>query len=118
MAIYPCTVGSHRYPQAQQSIYFTTVLNDMLVTYLHRLCPTHFRDLAVKVQETMELVDETSVSGRDCEHCENPRVGAIFAKVFPAKQEMQQFAADLCAQCLDELSDMLRIRSGSPLAPR
>jgi hypothetical protein len=61
----------------------------------------------------MAMIDEDSAVSRDCELCDKPRDGALYAKVFPAKAELQQFALDLCADHLSEMGDRLQIRSGS-----
>jgi len=115
MAIYPCDISSHRYPQPQQSIYWTLVHGELLVTYKQRLCPSHFRVQATECQTSMALVDDNSQVSATCELCHSDREGALYAKVFPNKSEMQQFALDLCEVHLQELADKLRIRSGRRL---
>jgi hypothetical protein len=113
VAIYPCDIGPHRFPQPQQSIYWTLVSGDLVQTYKQRLCPSHFRTQASECQSSMAMIDDDSVVSRSCELCDNAREGALYAKVFPLKAEPQQFALDLCAGHLDELGDKLQIRAGS-----
>ena|SRR5215831_1136300 len=115
MAIYPCDAGHHRYPQAQQSIYFMLAMDDLIVSYKLRLCPSHFRTLATAIQENMSMVDDASQASRSCEQCDELRGGAIYAKVFPAKAEAQHFCVDLCLAHLESLADLLQVRSGSRL---
>lgn len=115
MAVYPCDIKPHRYPQPQQSIYYTLVQGDVVVTYKQRLCPKHFREMAVYIQEKMAMVDEASQVSRYCEWCEELRDSSVYAKVFPAKAEMQQFALDLCATHSEELANALEIRNGTAM---
>lgn len=115
MAVYPCDLSPHRYPQAQQSIYYTLVQGDLVATYKQRLCPKHFRDSASYIQEKMAMVDDDSQISKHCEWCDGDRDGAVYVKVFPAKSEMQQFALDLCQPHLSELAEALQIRNGTAL---
>lgn len=115
MAIYPCDFAGHRFPQAQQSIYWTHVLGNSAITYKMRYCPSHFRDAATYCQEHMAMIDESSMISSSCEHCDAKRDGALYAKVFPAKSEMQQFALDLCATHLSAVVEELHVANGSPM---
>ena len=118
MAVYPCDYAPHRYPDAQQSIYFTLIVGQLVDTMKQRLCPKHFRAQAVYLQEHFAMIDESSQVSDTCERCDAPRESAIYAKVFPAKSEMQQFALDLCATHLKQVGEELRVGNGSRLPDR
>lgn len=112
MAVYECDFGRHRYPQAQQSIYFTHVIGRTADTYKMRLCPKHFRDSRVIIEEQLADLDEETKSSVSCDKCGADRAGSLFAKVFPLKEEMVQYVADFCADCLSTVGNDLRIFNG------
>lgn len=112
MAVYECDYSRHRYPEAQQSIYFTHLIGRIADTYKMRLCPKHFREVAIMVEQEMAELDEASQSSATCDRCENQRAGSLFAKVFGAKTEMRQFVADFCAAHLSTVGNDLRIFNG------
>lgn len=112
MAVYECDYGRHRYPQAQQSAYFTHVIGRVADTYKVRLCPAHFRTVAVGVEEQLADLDEESQSSTTCDKCGGERAGSLFVKLFPLKEEMRQFVGDFCAQCLSTVGNQLRIFNG------
>jgi len=118
MAVYECDWGRHRYPQAQQSIYYTHVIGAVADVYKMRLCPKHFRESVVFLEEHLTVIDEDSMSDSTCTECNADKCALLFAKVFPAKEEMRQFAGDLCAACLSRLGNDLRIFNGSQLSAR
>lgn len=112
MAVYPCDWSNHRYPGAQQTIYFTSVVGAVMESRTMRLCPKHFRDSHSHIQQQMSLVDEVSAIAANCEHCNDKKAAVLFAKVFPAKEEERDYAIDLCAACLDKLGDELQTSKG------
>ena len=115
MAIYDCDYGRHRYPQAQQSIYWTAVTGRSGETYSCRYCPSHFRQLQIEIRELMSQVLEDSKSSDFCNVCNEPRTSVLYAKVFPAKGDLEYWVADLCARCASETGNRLRIFNGRPM---
>lgn len=118
MAIFQCDYQPHRYPQAQQSIYYTVVFGSEQTTTKSRLCPTHFRASCVTIGERMSLIDDDSQTSADCDSCHAPKVGALYAKVFPAKEEAAYWVVDVCQRCMTSISDELRIAQGNPMTAR
>lgn len=112
MAVYECDWGRHRYPQAQQSIYYTLALSSSATTYACRLCPKHFRESQMIIGERMAMVDEESKSSDTCDNCGKDKRQVFYAKVFAAKEEAQYFVADLCDQCGSVLGNDLRAFNG------
>jgi hypothetical protein len=118
MAVYECDWGRHRYPQPQQSIYYTHVIGASADTYKMRMCPTHFRESLVIIGEEMAELDEHSQMSLICDKCGKDRCAVLYAKVFPAKDEAKYFVADFCAACISAVGNTLRIFNGSTLTAR
>jgi len=115
MAVYPCDYGRHRYPQPQQSIYYTHVIGSSCQTYKMRLCPQHFELSCEQIAEYLSLVDENSQIDKNCTRCDAEAAGSLYAKVFRAKQEGEQWAGDFCAGCLSGVANHLRIFNVEPM---
>lgn len=118
MAIYPCRLGGHRYPQPQQMAYCSVVAGTTARTYRARLCPKHFRDVVTFCEESMVLVDEDTSSNPVCESCGDTRVGAVFLRAFPSRETERTFAADTCGPCTDTILARLQIDLWEPLTDR
>jgi hypothetical protein len=112
MAVYECDYGRHRYPQAQQSIYYTLALTGSSTTYACRLCPKHFRDSCVLIEERMSMVDEESTSSTTCDACTEDKTQVLYAKVFAKDADATYFVADLCAVHGGQLGNELRAFNG------
>ena len=115
MAVYECDWSRHRYPQAQQSIYYTLALGSVATTYACRLCPKHFRESQILIRENMASIDDESQASVTCDLCENPREQVIYAKVYAAKEEAQYFAADFCGPHGSALGQDLHMFNGRAL---
>jgi hypothetical protein len=112
MAVYECDYGRHRYPQPQQSIYYTLALPSSSTTYACRLCPRHFRDSTVIISEKMAMVDEESKASATCDMCSSDKHQVIYAKVFPKDAESEYYVADLCAEHGSQLGNEVRMFNG------
>lgn len=118
MAIYPCRIGNHRYPQPQQLAYCTHLVNDYALTYRARLCPKHFRAVTQVGEEMMDRVHEDSVSSDDCGICSEAKTEALFLRCFPNKNEEQVFALDACGTCGSQVLERLQVATWEVLAAR
>jgi hypothetical protein len=111
MAVYPCSVGAHRYGGAQRSAYITDCSNSRPVTRKLRLCQRHFEEVAEQCSVNMELIedDTDSQASMFClvSGCEEARTFILFAKLFPGGEDYSQWAADLCAVHGPELLGLL-----------
>lgn len=118
MAIYPCNVGKHRYPQPQQSAYCTTLEGRTPLTSRARLCPLHFRVVQVVAMQRLALVDDDSQSSTLCDVCGGDRETTMFLRLFPSKSDELTYAADLCAAHAEAVGAELLIANWDPLAAR
>lgn len=118
MAIYPCRIGNHRYPQAQQMAYCTILRDDLAVTYRARLCPKHFRSVYIVGEESMDLVTEESQSSSKCGICSADKFQVMFLRCFPSKEEERAFALDACEDCADQVAGQLQVALWEPLPAR
>jgi hypothetical protein len=99
MAVYPCSIGQHRYGGAQRSVYLTRLNGVRPVTRKHRLCGKHFDAMKGNLQRTFQVVDDNGTMASECINCTNPRATTLFARTFEGGDEGMQYAADLCADC-------------------
>jgi len=118
MAVFPCDLHPHRYPDPQRSIYLTYVAGDTLQTNMLRLCPRDFNEELELVGEYLAVVDESSQMSTKCELCDEPKVCSLFAKVFDHKAEMVQYAADFCADDAEMVLGKLSFANGRPMRTR
>lgn len=109
MAIYPCRIGGHRYPQPQQMAYCTVLWGDLAATYRARLCPKHFRAVDLVGLEAMTAVTEDSVSAGVCDSCGEEKTSTLFLRCFPSKDEERPYAFDACKDHADTLLGQLQI---------
>lgn len=115
MAIYPCDYSSHRYREAQQSVYVTILDSLGAQTHKLRLCPTHFEQTFANVQSTFKLVDDDIKMPTQCELCGKGRDESLFVKLYRLHQEPEQFCLETCGPCGSRLTNELRIANGRPL---
>lgn len=115
MAVYPCDFASHRYREAQQSIYVTIVSDLSPQTHKLRLCPTHFDQVVKYVQSNLSEVDEDVEISRECEKCGKPRAESLFVKAYRLHEEPTQFVIEVCGPCGADLTNHMRISNGKPL---
>lgn len=118
MAIYPCAIGKHRYPQPQQTAYGTSVHGSSARTHKARLCPSHFRAVMVMAREHLALIEDSSQSSLSCDRCDEPKNMALFLRVFPAKMEEEVYAGDFCGTCGEALEAQLQIATWDLLSER
>ena len=118
MAVYPCDWSSHRYPQPQQSVYFSCVFEDKAETYKLRLCPRHLDEALELIQEKLQFVPDDGVNQlARCDH-DLEKNGTIFAKVFQTSEEPVYYAADFCVRCFVGVRQDLHISQGKLLSGR
>lgn len=97
MAVYPCSVGLHRYASKQRTIYISDVGSARPETRKLRLCPRHFEDTVSYLGANFTLIEDDSQMSMDCELCHKPRESGIFVKVYAEDgREPAQYAVDVC----------------------
>lgn len=117
MAVFPCDVGQHRYPGAQRSAYLSIVgEGGRPETRKLRLCAQHFGDMNVRSAERLTLVEEDSQMSLVCDECSDARSNTLFVRLYAENgEEPTQYAGDLCATHLDEISKLLGWEDGKKL---
>lgn len=116
MAVYPCSVESHRYLQKQRAIYISDVGSARPETRKHRLCPRHFEDKLDYLSRTMTLLEDDSQMSMACEMCGKPRSSCIFVKVYAEDGlEPAQYAVDVCPACHQQCLEDLDWRNAIPV---
>lgn len=118
MAIYPCAYVPHRYFSAQQTAYYTSILDHSVRTYRARLCPPHFTYVCDRAAEVLNDVSDAPLVADKCEGCGDERLLTVQIKLYPLKQEMVQLVADLCATCATKLETDMHVRDWEPLPER
>ena len=115
MAIFPCDFVPHRYPQPQQSIYTTYLMEGLQQTTQLRLCPQHFAQMRIHVQERLALLDESSQADNKCTRCDHEATAVVSSKVYASKADAEQYLADFCGPCAEETLRHLKFASGRAL---
>lgn len=98
MAAFPCCVGLHRYAGPQRSVYVTRLNGARPETGKLRLCPRHFEEERLLVQEHMSEISGDGQMSILCElgDCQVSRKTTIFVKIFDQGADPEEFAADVC----------------------
>ena len=118
MAVYPCSIGEHRYAGQQQSVYLSVLEGRDVASVKFRLCPTHFHNMARQIQDTMDNVSDGGQMSMLCQKCGEPRLTTVFARIYAKGEEEALFSLDLCASCLEPWRDQLAFASGMALGSR
>lgn len=118
MAIYPCDNGNHRYPQPQQSIYLTRIIEDDILTRTTRLCPLHFRNLVQTLGNHLDDITEVTESGHVCKSCDGPLEVRVYCRAFPTKSEEMPFAGEFCTNCWHVVTQHLQFDLWRSMRPR
>lgn len=118
MAIYPCAFVPHRYFEAQQTAYYTCVMDHVVKTYRARLCPMHFTHVAQVAIEVLNNLEDHPMPSKLCEICGDERLLTAQIRLFPRKEEQQQLVADLCGPCGMKLELGLHTADWEPLPER
>jgi len=106
MAMFPCSVGNHRYQGPQQSAYLGAINGGRSERVKKRLCPQHLEDLVAFSNEHLQEIDVNSpplpnVSGdRQCFQCAGTGVlsWALFVNIYPLKAEPRAWYGNSCAE--------------------
>jgi len=110
MAMFPCSVGNHRYQGPQQSAYLGAVNGTTSERVKKRLCPEHTAsliDVADQLLEEMDVNAPPSGSGlsptRFCFRCKaEGNSWALFINIYPLKQEPRVWFGSACATDINE----------------
>lgn len=108
MAVYPCSIGTHRYGGPQRSVYLSDVSLSRPTTRKLRLCDRHYAEVGRVCAQTLEFIGEDSDSqmSMSCtyvndlstgEECAAPRSMVMFAKLYPGGEDCLQYAGDFCS---------------------
>lgn len=115
MAIFPCAVGAHRYPQPQQTAYIVLAGGMSVSTSKARFCPAHFRAFVERAAEKLLHVESDSRMSTLCQSCEAPGAQPVFVRAFPRDGEEEVFYRDVCAAC--RLALVEQLQEGAYWAP-
>jgi hypothetical protein len=115
VAVYPCTIGQHRYGGAQRSIYLTRLDGARPETRKFRLCSRHFAELQGAVARAMTLLEDDSQASPFCDRCGESRATVVFARNYSGGDEPDQYAVDVCRACEAAVLSECLWAQGAPL---
>lgn len=118
MAIYPCNFSPHRYYAAQQTAYYTSIMDHSVRTYRGRLCPEHFGEVQEAATGVLNDIEDLPQPSAKCESCGEDRLVMLQVKLFAAKSQVLQLVGDLCAKCATDLEADLHISTWELLPDR
>lgn len=119
MAIFHCDWGTHRYPGAQQTIYPAVVNGTESFRTKLRLCPTHFAQLAAKL-ETNTRSAQASYDEPDlvhCLHCHRDASNSrwqFFATAYAKGSERMDYWSVVCDDCAVAVCEQWHIPTDMP----
>jgi hypothetical protein len=114
MAMFPCSVGDHRYPGAQQSIYLAALNGTFSARGKKRLCPQHFDDLEnwigtklVHIGTGTEVTEEYKALTDRCYECGTADTPwQLFANVFRAKNPQRDYYSRSCTEHMNPFREI------------
>lgn len=99
MALYPCSIGQHRYAGRQQSIYVVDGVGRDATMYKLRLCGQHMQDVLRGVTLTPEDDVSPTQLSMFCEICGAPRTHLLFLSVFAGNEPRLVATLERCDSC-------------------
>jgi|SoiMetStandDraft_5_1073268.scaffolds.fasta_scaffold190464_1 hypothetical protein len=110
MAMFPCSVGNHRYQGPQQSAYLGAVNGTRTERVKKRLCPQHAQGLIAVADELLEELDVNAppssnpdAASQRCFRCSGDAPDwALFVNIYPLKQEPRVWFGKSCAADINE----------------
>lgn len=108
MALYPCDFGSHRYREAQQTMYPAVVDGIQAERRKLRLCPSHFSVMFQQLESRAQHADGRGDDGDEtiCYQCRqplSPPVAQLFVTVYQKGEERDDFWAPMHGHCAPEV---------------
>lgn len=109
MAMFPCTVGLHRYQGPQQSAYLGAVNGGRSERVKQRLCPEHLVELVNWADEHLDEIDIMAppsagdlTRDRKCFDCADTTTSwALFCNIYALKQEPRVWYGSSCLNCVN-----------------
>lgn len=112
MALYPCSVGMHKYAGKQQSIYAALVNGNRSFRRKQRLCPAHFDAQVELLDNNYRVIDvsesmaeESPYTDRLCNVCAGDNAQwSFFATAYGKTGEPRAYWAPLCETDAEDVS--------------
>lgn len=110
MAMFPCSVGNHRYQGPQQSAYLGASSGNRNERQKRRLCPAHVNSLVDWADELFEEIDVNAPpqpgaddNRRACFRCSTGAADwMLYVNVYPTKAEPRVWFGNACAADVNE----------------